>query len=61
MSNYIVIEISFEGKIRALEGDYSTWEEACEVQEAMEWLHGENSYLITTQDAWMYDHETALP
>ena len=61
MSNYIVIEINFEGQTRVLEGEYPTWEEACEVQEAMEWLHGENSYLITTQDAWMYDHETALP
>lgn len=49
---YIVIELNFEGKTRVLPGEYETWVEACEVQEAMEWLHDENSYLISTTLQW---------
>ena len=57
MANWIVIEINFNGDKRVLDGEYATWEEACEVQEAMEWLHDENSYLIYTNDEWMYEME----
>ena len=56
MANYMVIEVKFNGEKRALEGMY-TYEEACEVQEAMEILHGENSYLIYSYDQWMLDCE----
>ena len=57
MNKYVVIEIKFDGSKRMLDGEYDTWEEACEVQEAMEWLHDENSYLIYTNDEWMYEVE----
>ena len=57
MNKYVVIEINAEGEKRMLDGEYDTWEEACEVQEAMEWLHDENSYLIFTNDEWMYEVE----
>ena len=57
MMNWIVIEVDFEGAKRPLDGEYATYEEACEVQEAMEWLHDENSYLIYTNDEWVYECE----
>lgn len=57
MNNYVVIEINDKGEKRMLDGEYATWEEACEVQEAMEWLHDENGYLIYTNDEWMYEVE----
>lgn len=56
MINYMVIEVKFNGEQRALEGMY-TYDEACEVQEAMEILHSENSYLIYSYDQWMLDCE----
>ena len=57
MSNWVVIEIKFDGSKRMLDGEYANYDEACEVQEAMEWLHGENAYLIYTADEWMYEVE----
>ena len=57
MSKWVVVEVKFDGSKRVLEGEYSTWAEACEVQEAMEWLHDENSYLVFTNDEWMYEVE----
>lgn len=57
MMNWIVIEINADGEKRALDGEYANYEEACEVQEAMEWLHDENSYLIYTNDEWVYECE----
>ena len=39
-----------------LNGEY-TYAEACEVQEAMEWLHDENSYMIYSNDEWVYEVE----
>lgn len=48
---YVVVEITFYGDKRALNGYYS-WDEACEVQEAMEWLHDWNSYLIYSVEDW---------
>lgn len=59
MEKWIVIEINFDGKKRALDGEYTAYEEACEVQEAMEWLHDENSYLIYTNDQWVYECENS--
>lgn len=56
MINSMVIEVKFNGEKRVLEGMY-TYEEACEVQEAMEILHSENSYLIYSYDQWMLDCE----
>lgn len=56
MINYMVIEVKFNGEKRALEGMY-TYDEACEVQEAMEILHSENSYLIYSYDQWMLESE----
>ena len=58
MRNWMVIEVSFEGAKRALEGLY-THEEACEVQEAMEWLHDENSYLLYTAEEWVCECENS--
>lgn len=55
--NWIVIEINGNCDKRVLDGEYATYGEACEVQEAMEWLHDENSYLIYTVDEWMYEME----
>lgn len=46
MTNWIVIEIDNNGNKRALSGVYTDWEDACEVQEAMEWLHDDMAYLI---------------
>lgn len=46
MKIWAVVEIHFDGSKRVLDGRYATWDEACEVQEAMEWLHDENCYLI---------------
>ncbi len=57
MMNWIVIEINADGEKRALDGEYTNYEDACEVQEAMEWLHDENSYLIYTNDEWVYECE----
>ena len=57
MKNWIVIEINFKGEKKVLNGEYATWTEACEVQEAMEWLHDENSYLIMRVDEWVYERE----
>lgn len=59
MSKYVVVEINFEGAKRLLDGEYATWDEACEVQEAMEWLYDENSYLIYTLDQWVYECENS--
>ena len=56
MRNWMVIEVNFEGEKRALEGLY-THDEACEVQEAMEWLHDDNCYLLYTADEWVYECE----
>lgn len=57
MNKYVVVEIKFDGSKRMLNGEYATRKEACEVQEAMEWIHDENSYLIYTNDEWMYECE----
>ena len=57
MSKWMVVEIRFDGSKRILNGEYNTKEEAQEVQEAMEWLHGENCYLIYTCDEWIYEVE----
>ena len=57
MMNWIVIEINADGEKRVLDGEYANYEEACEVQEAMEWLHDENSYLIYTNEEWVYECE----
>ena len=46
MAKWIVIERNADGQERALADLYENYEDACEVQEAMEWLHDENSYLI---------------
>ena len=57
MSKWVVVEVKFDGSKRVLAGEYGTWAEACVVQEAMEWLHDENSYLVFTNDEWMYEVE----
>lgn len=57
MMNWIVIEINADGEKRVLDGEYTNYEDACEVQEAMEWLHDENSYLIYTNEEWVYECE----
>lgn len=57
MMNWIIVEINGEGTKRALEGEYTNYDEACEVQEALEWLHDENCYLIYTNDEWVYEGE----
>ena len=55
---YVVIEIDFDGNKRILDGMY-TYDDACEVQESMEWLHDENSYLIYSADEWVYECENS--
>ena len=57
MSKYVVIETRFDGSKRMLTGEYDTYMEAVEVQSAMEWLHDENTYLIYTNDEWVYECE----
>lgn len=57
MANWIVIEITDEGKVRMLNGEYETRAEAEEAKEAMEWLHDENDYRVMTNDEWMYEVE----
>ena len=57
MTSYIVIEIKDNGAKRMLDGEYTNYSDACEVQEAMEWLHDENSYLIYTLNQWVYECE----
>jgi hypothetical protein len=57
MSKWVVVEVKFDGSKRVLDGEYDIWDDACEVQEAMEWLHDENSYLIYTNNEWMYEVE----
>lgn len=57
MSKWIVIEVKDDGSQRALDGLYDEWADACEVQEAMEWIHDENSYLIYSADSWVYECE----
>lgn len=57
MMNWIVVEINAEGEKRVLEGEYTTYAEACEAQEALEWLHDENAYLLYTNNEWMYECE----
>ncbi len=56
MNKYVVVEVNFNGDKRVLNGEY-TYAEACEVQEAMEWLHDENSYMIYSNDEWVYEVE----
>ena len=58
MKNNMVIEFKDNGEKRALNGLY-TYDEACEVQEAMEWLHDENSYLIYTAEEWIMECENS--
>lgn len=55
---YVVIEIDFDGNKRILDGMY-TYDDACEVQESMEWLHDENSYLIYSADEWVCECENS--
>ena len=57
MNKWIVVEVKFNGSKRVLDGEYDVWDDACEVQEAMEWLHDENAYLIYMVDEWMYEVE----
>ena len=57
MNRWIVVEFDGEGKATILEGEYTTWEDACKVQEEMETMHYEKAYLIYTCDEWMYECE----
>lgn len=55
---WIVVEFEDNGKTRKVGKAYETWEEACEVQEAMETLHDDKSYLIYTEDEWQWNEQT---
>ena len=59
MDKWLVIEVNFNGEKRALEDEYNTYGEACEAQEAMEWMHDENSYLVYRSDDWVYECENS--
>ena len=57
MNNWIIVTIDFGGRKVALEEEYTTWEAACEAQEMLEEQDDSLSYLIYTQDIWMYECE----
>ncbi len=57
MNKWLVVEINFDGEKRLIGAEYDVKDDAMEVQEAMEWLHDENCYLIYTCDEWMYEVE----
>lgn len=57
METYIVVEYRMDGTTRVLKGSY-IWDEACEVQEAMEVIHPWNAYLIFTPDEWARERES---
>ena len=57
MSKWVVVEVKDDGSKQALDGEYDIWDDACEVQEAMEWIHDENCYLIYSADLWVYECE----
>lgn len=63
MMNWVVVEVKSDGSKRLLDGEYLAHEDACDVQEAMEWLHDENGYLVYTADEWMHEVESgrAMP
>lgn len=57
MELWVVVEFKAEGGTRKVGKAYDTWEDACEVQEAMETLHSENAYLIYTEDEWQWNEQ----
>lgn len=59
MNKWIVIEIKADGSKRIVGREYDTYADACEVQEAMEWIHTDKSYLIFTVDEWIVECENA--
>ena len=60
MNNWIVVEIKWNGDKRALEGEYKTFSAACDVQERMENVCPENSYLVYRMDEYIQECEEGV-
>ena len=57
MRNWIIVEVNDNGDKMALEGEFTTWEDACRVQENLEEMNPDKCYLLYTCDEWMYECE----
>lgn len=57
MKTYIIIAIDNNSNKTAINMEFSTWDNACTVQEALETVCDDFVFLIYTADEWMYECE----
>ena len=57
MNAYIIIAIDNNGTKTPIDMEFTTWENACTLQEILENACEDFGFLIFTNDEWMYECE----
>lgn len=57
MNRYLLIEVAPTGEKAPSIFDYPDYDSACTMQEIMEALYPDYSFLVYTADEWMYEVE----